>query len=183
MVDCRMAIGEHQPGCDAVDPVPPPPGGVGSQGALTRTELPAPPSVDDLEPLRVGDAPALRRYGVALARGGPVAHVMARMVSRAAGRLEGLGEFRRVFLTAADRDVPVVAPGVYRHWKDNDYRVLFTARDSNNDAHREDVVVYVSLSPPFAGNINVRRLTEFLETVTTSDGRAVPRFKLRQVQP
>lgn len=155
----------------------------GGQGALTHTELPAPPSADGLGPLREGDAPALRRYAVMLARGGPFVRAMARAVSRTARRLEDLAEWRRAFYAATHRDGDVVTPGMYRHWKGNDYRVLFTALDSNNDAHRETVVVYVSLSPSFAGNINIRRQTEFTEVITTPDGRVRRRFELRSALP
>lgn len=66
-----------------------------------------------------------------------------------------------------------VAPGVYRHWKGNHYRVLFTAWDSNNESPREEVVVYVSLS---RGIVNVRRVREFTEMVPSGDGGVVPRF-------
>jgi len=65
--------------------------------------------------------------------------------------------------------------GIYRHWKGDHYLVLFLARDSsNNAANHEDVVIYVSLDPPRAGNINARRKTEFLEEVETRSGRGSP---------
>lgn len=66
--------------------------------------------------------------------------------------------------------------GIYRHWKGNNYITLFLARDSNNDANREDVVVYMSLTDPYAGSVNVRRLTEFLDDVDLPDGTTASRF-------
>lgn len=66
--------------------------------------------------------------------------------------------------------------GIYRHWKGHHYLALFTARDSNNDANHEDVVVYLSLDAPRAGCINVRGKSEFLETVTLPDGGHAQRF-------
>lgn len=66
--------------------------------------------------------------------------------------------------------------GIYRHYKGSDYLALFLARDSNNDADREDVVVYMSLSAPYAGAMNVRRVTEFCEAVRWPDGSMAPRF-------
>jgi len=66
--------------------------------------------------------------------------------------------------------------GIYRHWKGNHYLVLFHARDSNNTANREDLVVYMSLTAPHAGAVNVRRLTEFTEEVELPDGSRGPRF-------
>ncbi|MGH3783587.1 MAG: DUF1653 domain-containing protein [Pseudonocardiaceae bacterium] len=66
--------------------------------------------------------------------------------------------------------------GTYRHWKGNRYRVLFIAKDSNNHAAGEDVVVYVSLDPPYAGGIRTRWKSEFLEQVDLPDGTRTPRF-------
>jgi len=66
--------------------------------------------------------------------------------------------------------------GIYRHWKGDHYLVLFGARDSNNTANREDLVVYMSLTAPHAGAVNVRRLTEFTEEVELPDGSRGPRF-------
>jgi hypothetical protein len=73
--------------------------------------------------------------------------------------------------------VSAVTPqSVYQHWKGGLYTVLFLARDSNNNANREDVVVYMSLSEPYSGAVNVRRLSEFIEDVTIAGGRTTPRF-------
>lgn len=66
--------------------------------------------------------------------------------------------------------------GLYRHWKGNHYLAILTARDSNNDANHEDVVVYVSLDAPCAGSINVRRVAEFLEEIALPDGSHGTRF-------
>lgn len=62
--------------------------------------------------------------------------------------------------------------GVYRHYKGGHYAVLMLGRDSNN----EDVVIYMPLSAPYAGNINVMRESEFLELVDLPDGGTTPRF-------
>lgn len=69
-------------------------------------------------------------------------------------------------------------PGVYRHWKGPLYRALFLAQDSTNrpppsgsldPAHetstREPMVVYVSLGGECAGNVCVRSLEQWNETV------------------
>lgn len=66
--------------------------------------------------------------------------------------------------------------GIYRHWKGSNYVVLFVGRDSNNDSNREEVVIYLSLGAEFAGRINVRKVSEFLEEITLPDGGYVPRF-------
>jgi hypothetical protein len=68
-------------------------------------------------------------------------------------------------------------PGIYRHYKGGHYIALFLARDSNNHANREDVVVYMSLTSPYAGAINVRHLSEFCEQVQLPDGGWMPRFE------
>jgi hypothetical protein len=62
--------------------------------------------------------------------------------------------------------------GVYRHYKGGHYAVLMLGRNSNN----EDVVIYMSLSAPYAGSVNVMRESEFLELVNLPDGGMVPRF-------
>jgi hypothetical protein len=66
--------------------------------------------------------------------------------------------------------------GICQHWKGNRYVALFLARDSNNDANREDVVVCLSLSEGYAGSVHVRRVTEFLEEVDAPGGGKVQRF-------
>lgn len=58
-----------------------------------------------------------------------------------------------------------VTPGIYRHYKGAYFLVLFTARNATNSGNYEDVVVYVSLDDPHAGNINVRDAIEFLEPI------------------
>jgi hypothetical protein len=66
--------------------------------------------------------------------------------------------------------------GIYRHWKGTHYTVILLARDSNNHADRENTVVYISLTTPYAGSVNTRWETEFLEEVQLPDGSWVPRF-------
>lgn len=66
--------------------------------------------------------------------------------------------------------------GIYQHWKGHLYVTLFEGRDSNNHANRQDVVVYMSLGAEYAGSINVRWKTEFLELVELPSGERVPRF-------
>jgi hypothetical protein len=66
--------------------------------------------------------------------------------------------------------------GIYRHYKGNNYIVLFIARDSNNQANRQDTVVYMSLDPPYAGSMNTRWLSEFLEDVEVPGVGKMPRF-------
>ncbi len=61
-------------------------------------------------------------------------------------------------------------PGLYRHYKGNDYRVLGLARHSET---LEPVVVYRALYG--AGGLWVRPADMFLETVEVG-GRPVPRF-------
>ena len=64
----------------------------------------------------------------------------------------------------------VVTPGLYRHYKGNDYEVLGVARHSETE---EELVVY----RPVLGTSGlwVRPLAMFAETVEV-DGRTVPRF-------
>ena len=64
-------------------------------------------------------------------------------------------------------------PGIYRHYKGALYRVLFTALMSDNDKKREAYVVYFSMEK---GEMNVRRLEEFQEYITTTDGQRITRF-------
>ncbi len=61
-------------------------------------------------------------------------------------------------------------PGLYRHYKGNDYRVLHLARHSET---REPLVVYQALYGEHG--IWVRPAGMFMETVTVN-GRTVPRF-------
>jgi hypothetical protein len=71
----------------------------------------------------------------------------------------------------------VVKDRVYRHYKGDRYIVLFTGEDSNNDRDREPTVIYMSLDDPHAGEIKVRRVSEFLSDVMV-DGVIQPRFEL-----
>lgn len=61
-------------------------------------------------------------------------------------------------------------PGLYRHYKGNDYRVLGVARHSET---REPLVVYQALYGERGWW--VRPVAMFVETVQVG-GRAVPRF-------
>ena len=61
-------------------------------------------------------------------------------------------------------------PGLYRHYKGNDYRVLHLARHSET---REALVVYQALYGDHG--IWVRPAAMFIETVEVN-GRRVPRF-------
>lgn len=63
-------------------------------------------------------------------------------------------------------------PGLYRHYKGHDYRVLGLARHSET---REPLVVYQALYGEHG--LWVRPLALFLETVNHGD-RTVPRFTL-----
>ncbi len=60
--------------------------------------------------------------------------------------------------------------GRYRHFKGNEYRVLYIAKDSET---LEDTVVYQALYG--AGDIWVRKASAFCETVT-KDGTSFKRF-------
>ena len=62
-------------------------------------------------------------------------------------------------------------PGLYRHYKQKDYRVIGLARHSET---REWLVVYEALYGD--GGLWVRPATMFTETVEV-DGRRVPRFE------
>ena len=63
-----------------------------------------------------------------------------------------------------------IRPGRYRHFKGNEYEVLFVARHSET---LEELVVYRALYGE--GGLWVRPLDMFLEDVE-QDGRVVPRF-------
>lgn len=63
-----------------------------------------------------------------------------------------------------------IRPGVYRHFKGNRYRVLFTARHSETE---EELVVYQALYGE--GGYWVRPAAMWNEEVER-DGRRVPRF-------
>ena len=66
--------------------------------------------------------------------------------------------------------MPEIRPGLYRHYKGKDYRVLFLARHSETE---EWMVVYQALYGE--RGLWVRPTSMWNETVEC-DGRSVPRF-------
>ena len=68
-------------------------------------------------------------------------------------------------------------PGLYRHYKGPEYRVLGVARHSET---QEQVVVYQALYGEFG--LWVRPLEMFVSEVEL-DGRQVPRFALSKPKP
>lgn len=66
---------------------------------------------------------------------------------------------------------PDLQPGIYRHYKGNDYEVIGTARHSETE---EWMVVYRALYGEFG--LWVRPLAMFTETVELKDGTTVARF-------
>lgn len=69
----------------------------------------------------------------------------------------------------------LIKPGIYRHYKGQDYEVVGTARHSESE---EDLVLYF----PLYGDANetsywVRPLTMFTEEVS-ANGKVQPRFAL-----
>ena len=73
-----------------------------------------------------------------------------------------------VFMTRQE-----IAPGVYRHFKGEDYRVFWIARMSENPD--QEVVVYQKIS---TGEYWVRPVNMFVEQVMINDV-AVPRFAFK----
>ena len=71
-------------------------------------------------------------------------------------------------------DETALPPGIYRHYKGNDYEVIGLARHSES---REAMVVYRALYGE--RGLWVRPLAMFLETVEIAGAR-VPRFALRK---
>lgn len=67
--------------------------------------------------------------------------------------------------------------GIYRHYKDNLYQVLHTARHSET---KETLVVYRALYGDYG--VWVSPLTMFCESVTI-DGNTLPRFELIKELP
>ncbi|MEY3037483.1 MAG: hypothetical protein RL143_50 [Pseudomonadota bacterium] len=65
-----------------------------------------------------------------------------------------------------------IAPGIYRHYKGNDYEVIGCARHSETE---EWMVVYRTLYGDFS--LWVRPLAMFTEKVTLDSGEEVPRFQ------
>lgn len=63
--------------------------------------------------------------------------------------------------------------GIYKHYKGSEYRVLHVARHSETEAW---LVVYKQCYGDRA--VWVRPLDMFIEQVTISDGRQIPRFSL-----
>jgi hypothetical protein len=70
----------------------------------------------------------------------------------------------------SDQDIPKVIPGVYRHYKNKEYRVLGCATHTETG---EEFVVYEALYGEICRWI--RPKTMFFETVEV-DGGTVPRF-------
>ena len=68
-------------------------------------------------------------------------------------------------------------PGLYRHYKGQQYRVIGVARHSETE---EELVVYQALYGEFG--LWVRPLSMFTETVQV-DGEQIARFALVSVEP
>ncbi len=68
-------------------------------------------------------------------------------------------------------------PGIYRHCKGQQYKVIGTARHSETE---EDVVVYQALYGEYG--LWVRPLSMFSETVQV-DGEQIARFSLQTAEP
>lgn len=66
-----------------------------------------------------------------------------------------------------------VEPGIYKHYKGKQYKVLGVAKHSET---LEDLVVYEALYENEVSKLWVRPVEMFLETVEV-DGSVVPRFK------
>ncbi len=84
-------------------------------------------------------------------------------------KIHGAG--RKTTPTATKMNSPEITKGKYRHFKGNEYEVLFMARDSET---AEDVVVYRALYG--TGDIWVRPAGMWNETVT-HNGKLVLRFQ------
>ncbi|ACO77662.1 hypothetical protein AvCA_14460 [Azotobacter vinelandii CA] len=69
-----------------------------------------------------------------------------------------------------------VQPGLYRHYKGAEYRVLGVVRHSESE---EELVLYQALYGDFG--LWVRPLAMFAESVEV-DGRRMPRFALIRVE-
>ncbi|MGI1679624.1 MAG: DUF1653 domain-containing protein [Cellvibrionaceae bacterium] len=65
-----------------------------------------------------------------------------------------------------------IKSGLYRHYKGKDYQVYEVAHHSETE---ESFVVYRCLYGDY--DLWVRPLAMFLETVTTQDGKTLPRFE------
>lgn len=78
---------------------------------------------------------------------------------------------------------PVTQGGICLHYTGNLYIVMYAARDLENHDNRGDMVVYMSLSEPKVGQVNVRSLAEFREYVEHPDGGRVLRFLYLRTAP
>jgi len=65
-----------------------------------------------------------------------------------------------------------VKPGIYRHYKGNEYQVFFAAKHSET---LENLVVYQCLYGDYSHWI--RPLAMFCETVEMDEGYQIPRFQ------
>ena len=71
-------------------------------------------------------------------------------------------------------------PGVYRHFRGDMYRVLFTARNTTSGVdYAQHMVVYVSLYT--GGTVSCREVLEFNDYVTTEGGEKVKRFEFQHI--
>ncbi|MBT5855194.1 DUF1653 domain-containing protein [bacterium] len=69
-----------------------------------------------------------------------------------------------------------ISPGIYHHYKGNDYEVLYTAK------HSEDLSLMVVYRALYGNqDVWVRPATMFAETVTI-DGKERPRFQLKSLK-
>ena len=91
------------------------------------------------------------------------------------GLLFGLADLRATVGLNAMSDLPPLptepTPGLYRHYKGNEYRVIGLARHTETE---ETLVVYQALYG--ARGLWVRPAVMFIESVEIS-GRSVPRFE------
>jgi hypothetical protein len=70
-------------------------------------------------------------------------------------------------------ELKFIKPGLYRHYKNKNYRVIGVAKHSET---LEDLVVYEALYENDLSKLWVRPLTMFLENVEVDD-KLVPRFE------
>ena len=67
----------------------------------------------------------------------------------------------------------MIKPGVYRHYKNQEYRVIDVVKHSETE---EDLVLYECLYDNPRSKLWVRPLKMFIETVEV-DGKTMPRFE------